>query len=317
MDRNDPIRFASATGKVENASLVERLGIFMFSLAGTFTNGFERPGFSKIAKLIRTFLPSDRDIQVLYGDGSKFLFPYGDAYWGVLCRKNAVYESEIAALVMLAKEPGTYFIDCGANFGYWSVRVSGEDFGVKRAIAIEASGDSAKILKRNSAVNADRFAAYHRAISDVTGQIVTLHGGEKHEQRSIDPNQGVGGALEKVETLKLDDIDGIADDGAPIIIKLDVEGVEIPALNGATKLLARETLIAYEEHGKDRTHEVSRALKEVYNMRLFAWSEKGGFTEIFDLDALDALKPNRRRGYDFFASASDKWANLLLSSSAG
>ena len=307
----EPITIAHETGRVSGAGPIERLGIAAFAMATRLTAFHKKPGFSYLARLIRTLLPSSRMIEVRFADGSRFAFPYGDAYWSLLCHARAPYEPEIAALMMrLAGEKAT-FIDCGANFGLWSVLVSGPGLGGHRALAIEASADTAARIVHNAALNGGRFAMLHRAVSTKGGETVTLHGGPKHEQRSIDPGQGVGGALETVETIALDDLAGELAEG-PVVIKLDVEGVEVAALRGARTLLSRDTVVAYEEHGKDRGHSVSHALKEEFGMRLFAWSKTGGFKEIDRLQTLDALKPSRRVGYDFFATASDRWVERLL-----
>ena len=299
------------TGRVDGAKPVERLGILAFAIAAHLTAYLKRPGYSYLCRFIRTLLPSGRLMEVHFSDGSRFAFPYGDAYWSVFCARQAPYEKEIAALLATLKSERATFIDCGANFGYWSVMASGPGLGAHKAIAIEAAADSSERIAHNRALNGDRFTQLHRAVSDVGGQTVTLHGGAKHEQRSIDPGQGVGGALERVETIAIDDLLPEALDG-PIVIKLDVEGVEVQAIAGATEMLKRDTIVAYEEHGKDRAHSVSRALKDDLGMRLFAWSEGERFKEIVDLQTLDALKPNRRVGYDFFATASDRWAERLL-----
>ena len=58
-------------------------------------------------------------------------------------------------------------------------------------------------------------------------------------------------------------LDNLIDDGkvaasGKYLIKLDVEGVEIEAIKGGTRLLQADSVILCEEHGSDRTHAVSR-----------------------------------------------------------
>ena len=293
------------------ASLVERVGIALFALAATLTNDFSRPGFSKFAALIRKLLPSDAVIAARIDDESRFLFPYGDAYWSVLCRAAARYEPEIGALLETVRGQGALFIDCGANFGYWSVIASSPAVGAQ-VVGIEASKATHDGLALNAEVNASRFQALHRAVGDVSGLQLIVDGAAKHEQRSV-LHDGPVRLPEPVETLALDDLPEAASLGnRPVIIKLDVEGVEIQTLKGASRLLAGDCIIAYEDHGSDRNHTVSRALRDDFGMRLFSWSAQRGFEPVDDLQTLDALKPTHRVGYDFFATASDNWVNRLL-----
>ncbi|MEH0072816.1 hypothetical protein V6L77_25490 [Pannonibacter sp. Pt2-lr] len=63
--------------------------------------------------------------------------------------------------------------------------------------------------------------------------------------------------------------DGHIPQDGPLVLKLDVEGVEIEALRGGVALLMRDVLVIYEEHGSDRSHAVSRYLREECGMRLF------------------------------------------------
>ena len=53
---------------------------------------------------------------------------------------------------------------------------------------------------------------------------------------------------------------GLVSPGQRLVIKLDVEGMEIEAAKGGKRLLASETVIIVEDHGADRAHTVSRYL---------------------------------------------------------
>ena len=66
----------------------------------------------------------------------------------------------------------------------------------------------------------------------------------------------------------------------------------------------------YEDHGSDREHSLTRHLKDTLGMRVFAW-QRGGVFEVRDIEELTALKPNRRVGYNFFATRHDFWAARL------
>ena len=300
-------------GTIEGANWKERAGVALLRLAATFTQSPERPGFSKLAAGISALFPSDKIIRVHYPDKTVYQFPYGDAYWSVLCAPGFTYEREIEGFVRrCAREKINYvFVDCGANFGYWSVRISSDEAGGQKAIAIEASSESFGHTMRNRALNGDRFLAHHRAISNEHGKLVTLFGSSKHEQRSIVEEEVTGSSLETVKSLSLSHLDDVEVEKDNLVLKLDVEGVEIAALEGAQNWLDNRTLVIFEDHGSDPDHLTARSMKEKFGLRVFAGSVSGYFTEITDFKQMNALKTVRRKGYDFFATKSSYWLEFM------
>lgn len=73
-------------------------------------------------------------------------------------------EEEIKSLLWNVVDVKCTFIDCGANFGYWSVLVSSEPFGKQTALAIEASPIIALRLEVNAKLNHSRFRCLNAAI---------------------------------------------------------------------------------------------------------------------------------------------------------
>jgi len=307
------------TGSVEGANWKERAGVALLRLAATVTQSPERPGFSKLAAGIATLFPSEKFIRVHFPDRTVYQFPYGDAYWSVLCAPGFTYEREIEGFVRrcAAEKMNYVFVDCGANFGYWSCRISSDEAGGQKAIAIEASSESFGHTMRNRALNQDRFLAHHRAISSENGKMVTLYGSGKHEQRSIVAEETTGPLRETVKSMSLEHLKDIDPKHDNLVVKLDVEGVEIAALEGAATLLDKKTLVVFEDHGRDKQHLTAKAIKEKFGLRVFAGSETGKFTEITDFQQMDSLKTVRRKGYDFFATKSPFWLEFLERTPAG
>ncbi|MEM8750042.1 MAG: FkbM family methyltransferase [Pseudomonadota bacterium] len=311
--RDDTIDLDWKSGSVSGANWRERAGLALLRLAAVATQSPERPGFSKLANGVAKLFPSDKFVRVHFPDQTVYQFPYGDAYWSVLCAPGFTYEREIEGFVRrCAREKLSYvFVDCGANFGYWSCRISSDEAGGQRAIAIEASSESFGHTMRNRLLNDNRFDAHHRAISNEHGKVVTLYGGEKHEQRSIVQEETTGDLREQVMSLALDrlqDIDPVHD---KLVVKLDVEGVEIPALEGASSWLDHDTLVVFEDHGRDTNHTTARAMKDRFGLRVFAGSSEGHFTEITEFDQMTRLKTVKRKGYDFFATRSPFWLKFM------
>ena len=110
------------------------------------------------ANLLRTTLP-ERDIQVKLNPDAVFEFPYGDGYWSKLLNRTYHYEDELELLFQDSADVDYTLLDCGANYGYWSVLVSSKPFGSHKAIAIEPSGQNFPKLANNARINGNRFEA--------------------------------------------------------------------------------------------------------------------------------------------------------------
>lgn len=296
------------TGRLTGANAAERLGLAATRTAASLLRPFHDFGFSYAAGFVAAALPSDKAIQIRFPDGSVFAFPYGDRYWSLLLPRGRAYVKQIEdALAALADEPFA-FVDCGANYGYWSVLLSGEHYRSHPTVAIEAAPDTYAWLMRNAMLNEGRFATLNRAVSSRSGETVRLYGA-KHEARSI---AGEGVPVGEVETIALDDLLERPELAGPerIVLKLDVEGAETAALEGARTMLERDSLLVYEEHGSDPSHALSAHLRDSLGMRLFA-AEAGGVRELGGLAELDRFKKSRRWGYDFFATRSRYWIERL------
>lgn len=304
-----PILLDMATRSVGGATARERMGIAAMRLAARFFLKRGIRGLGYALRGIAAVLPSDRWVVAVFAEDERFTFPYGDRYWSTLFDEDHVYSVSIEAFVAAARGLHYVFIDCGANYGYWSVRTSCTRAGRQEAVAIEASGETVLVLKRNAALNDNRFAVHHRAIAETSGTKLPLYGSSKHEQRSLDQGESGGGVLEVVETLAIDDL-GKAESGRPLVLKLDVEGFEPQAMAGASRSLAGDALVIYEDHGRDRSHAASRFMQD-QGLRLFQVIDGPAFAEIRNLAELDRVKVHATEGYDFFATRSPFWIDFL------
>lgn len=306
---DDTILYDRRSRVLENVTLVERAGISALRAISGIVPFPRVPGLTPVTRALRGLFPSRRDVVVRLSDDSVFSFPYGDPYWSVLLVDHMTYEAEIAAFLHRIRDVDYSFVDCGANYGFWSVQVTSSAYGAHPAVAIELSSATAARARHNAALNGGRFEVLRKAVSARSGDKVTVYGGSKHEARSIHAEAAGGDALEAAETIAIADLR--IDLTKPVVLKLDVEGNEQSALRGAGALLDRDLVVLYEDHGNDQTHAVSRAFRDEFGLRLFAWNGGSGFYEIGDLAELGALKPVSRIGYDFFATRSPFWIERL------
>ncbi len=305
------IQYNFTDGSVHNTTWTEGFGIGLMKLTAKLTSPLEYTGLSLLHRTLRGLLPSTRHIETQLFPDTKFAFPYGDAYWGVLLDNSTFYSPEVENFLIKMRHVDYAFIDCGANYGYMSAIMTSDTYGNKPCIAIEADPGTFKILQQNASLNDDRFEILNRAIFSVSGQMVDMSGA-KHEARSIlgDSGEVLSG---NVETVALDDLlDWVdAQKKDKVMLKLDVEGVEIDAMNGARELLKRNLVIMYEDHASDLAHETSKFFFELPGMRIF-YPDGTTCEEMKSLDDIKNVKQNPRVGYDFVATSSPEWLAEIL-----
>ena len=310
MTADSPILHQFQTGNIDNAGLHERIGVFALKSAAIMTRPIEYVGFSKAAALVRTFLPSSNVIQTTLFDDTLFEYPYGDGYWSRLVYNGDVYSRQEEEFLRSIRDIDYAFIDCGANYGYMSSIVTSETYGKKPAISIEADPNTFLYLKRNAALNKNRFEIHHNAVFSKSGEMVNIYG-HKHEARSIlnaDGKHSDG----NVETLALNDLEPWvkAQNTERLVIKLDVEGVVIDALRGSGNLFEYNTLVMYEDHAKDKSSEVSDYIMTELGMNVF-FSGPQGCKHIKSIDEVKKIKTNSHIGYDFVATNNENWIKDL------
>jgi FkbM family methyltransferase len=299
-----PIQFDRTSGVLEGANPWERLAAIALTLGSKVASNFSHRGYNGCANLLRRTLP-ERDIAIRLNPDATFAFPYGDGYWSKLLNRSFSYENELELLFRDSVDVDYTLLDCGANYGYWSVLVSSVPYGSHKAIAIEPSSQNFAKLANNAKINGNRFDAIKCAIGASRG---TAHlSGTKHEAFSI------AGDVEDGEEVPVIALDNLLDDGkiaadGKYLIKLDVEGVEIEAMKGGARLLQSDSVLLCEEHGNDRQHTVSRYILEQTPLKLIVYDPRSQRMEtVTELSILDRIKVSTHVGYNVFGTASAFW----------
>jgi FkbM family methyltransferase len=299
-----PIQFDRTSGVLEGANPWERLAAIALTLGSKVASNFSHRGYNGCANLLRKTLP-ERDIAIRLNPDATFAFPYGDGYWSKLLNRSFSYENELDLLFQDSADVDYTLLDCGANYGYWSVLVSSAPYGSHKAIAIEPSSQNFAKLANNAKINGNRFDAIKCAIGALRG---TAHlSGTKHEAFSI------AGDAEDGEEVPVIALDNLLDDGkvaasGKYLIKLDVEGVEIEAMKGGARLLQSDSVLLCEEHGNDRRHTVSRYILEQTPLKLIVYDPRSQRMEtVTELSILDRIKVSTHVGYNVFGTASAFW----------
>jgi len=309
MTAGPQLAFDRATGAFDGASAREQLAAYAFQAGARVSSAWSYRGFAAGCRAVRAVL-TERDITVRLNEDAQFAFPYGDGYWTLLLDRNYRYEADIELFFKGIADVDYTLVDCGANFGYWSVLATSKPYGAHRSIAIEPSSRNLAKLTNNARINGNRFRIMHRAIGEKPG--LARLSGQKHEAMSIAGASSKGG--EEVAVIALDNLidDNMITALGRYVIKLDVEGVEIQAMKGGGRLLKSDCVVICEEHGNDPNHTISRHILANTNLKLFCYDRATGhFEHLRDVTALSRIKQNSNVGYNVLATASTFWEGRI------
>lgn len=192
----------------------------------------------------------DARVQVS-GVGEFELRKHTDDLWHVLPFR----ERRVADAILGALEPGDTFVDAGANVGFFSVlasRVVGER---GRVVAIEMMPDTAAMLRGNIALNGlSNVTVEQYALSSHAGETITARVSVgKHGQATIG-RRDVPDHLEEVSVVSAT-LDQLLRGVEPKMVKMDLEGAEKDAADGAVRTFAKVRAIVFEDWGEREDHD--------------------------------------------------------------
>lgn len=248
----------------------------------------------------RFFSPDDA-VTVQISEDTRLIVQLSDGYWTKLLDDTYTYEDEVAALLDRLLTPETYFLDCGANIGYWTMLCRNR---ARAVAAVEASPTTYRRLKANAELNNADATLIHAALWRTDGEILTiLEHDQQHAGATVRGNDTLapenGWHPASVTSISLRSIieAHCPDPSAPIIIKLDVEGAEIPAIDGAGDLLReRNVVVVYEDHGSDPSCEVTRHLQQLGMVT----ADLASGTRL-TVEDIAGQKTQKWRGYNYLA----------------
>lgn len=229
----------------------------------------------------RVSLPSGRQIN----------FPSVDPYWAPYLWGRRTYEPDVEAIFRgLGKIPGKLLVDGGANIGYWTVQLSDAQYGFERFIAIEANPALIPLLKENVEQNEIDCEVVHAAIAAEPGLTVYIGGLHDHASAAI----GQSGIA--VTTASLDALvpAGVGL-GRMVVIKLDIEGSEVAAFDGARRLIREGALFIYEDWPRSGFPNTVHVLEQ--GLAIIGVPPKGRPSRIRSLDELDQFNRATRTAY--------------------
>ena len=188
-------------------------------------------------------LVEDANISVP-GIGRFALRAFSDDLYQVLPSQEAAVLAEIRARL----RPGSTFVDCGANIGFFTVIASRLVGPTGKVFAIEMMPVTSDRLRQHVEANElTNVTVFQSALSDRTGEsVIAFLPESSHGQASIVRRENERGLEVTVTTRTLDDL--LGDEPGPIdLVKMDIEGAEALALKGAEKVLSRTRAVIFEQ----------------------------------------------------------------------
>jgi FkbM family methyltransferase len=250
------------------------------------------------ARILRRLFPSSDDVEVTFESGGALRIPLADVYWSRIV-VGWEHEPEVRTTIDLAKthQAGAILLDAGANIGYWGAWFAGK----LPVIAVEAVPATYRTLRDSAMRNG--FIALNYAIWRESGTQLRVSW-ETNRKARASVIYEYGAQSTNVPTITIDDVYSTHGQGRPLIVKLDVEGAEIAAIDGASHVLDR-ALWLYEDHGTGVTERLWNAGLATARMSHGSLST---FDDLVELEAIKAAtasdraaRPRGVRAYNFVA----------------
>ena len=149
-------------------------------------------------------------------------------------------QSELQLINLISKKRKIFLIDCGCNYGFYSfytASLSKQNF----VIAVEASTTTAKDFEKNLNLNKfNNIILKKLAISNIDNMTVPFNESENDWESSLTHNEFDKKKIIKIKTQKIDTIlKNKKIDDHFLFIKLDIEGNELQAIEGAKNTIKK------------------------------------------------------------------------------
>jgi len=148
------------------------------------------------------------------------------------------YEKPIGELIKRILQPGSVFLDIGANIGYFSLLAANNE-PTSKVISFEPVKNLFQMLEKNISINnIKNITPLNVAIGDINEEKeLFISAPDNLGMSSFQPPENYSGKKEKVKVMSIDSWFETARLSKIDLIKLDVEGGELAALKGMQGVL--------------------------------------------------------------------------------
>lgn len=152
------------------------------------------------------------------------------------------YEAHVTQAIRPYLQPGTVFVDVGANIGYYTLLAASQLGPTGKILAFEPGRTNCELLQKSVAHNGFEIVQlFPNAVADVPRTVGLTMDDSNGVINAAAPSEG----LELVTAVPLDE--ALADQERIDLIKMDIEGAEGLALRGATRLLQQHHPVLFTE----------------------------------------------------------------------
>jgi FkbM family methyltransferase len=226
--------------------------------------------------------------------GLRMLVPPDDAAVGWAISVGGDYEPHVTEAVLAALPPGGTFLDVGCNIGWFVLHAARAVGPTGRVIGVEAAPGSAAICSWNACLNGFHWVQVHPFGADAEPRSVRLErwrGTNAQLERPGDEPPDDATFTSIVRTFRLDQALGPVD--RLDVVKLDIEGAEGRAVQGAAPLLESHRPVVCSEYSPTMLEAVSGVSGRDY----LAWFTGRGWDielagrpgETLTIDAVETL----------------------------
>jgi FkbM family methyltransferase len=187
---------------------------------------------------------------VAHGIGAGLRFDCGQSLLSYLAGTS---EPEVQRALARLVAPGQTAWDIGANVGFFSLLLARLVGRAGRVLAVEPHPANAATLRRNVALNSlQNVDVLEAAVADADG-VTTLSIDRGSTVAKLVSGASVAHSTVDVRVVTLDELWAAEKYGAPALIKMDIEGAETRALQGARRLLeSAQPVVLCELHATNR-----------------------------------------------------------------
>src|SRR5688572_25806156 len=254
----------------------------------------ERGGF-RLARLARKTLPREQWKGTFTTPG-QLRFELDLGTYPDVCMAFGLYERDTERVIRKILRAGMHFVDVGANIGYFTVLAAKLVGPAGRVDAFEPDPINRARLMKHVEQNAvtDRVRVHAVGLGAEPGKVTLYHpkGAENHGSASIFQSAVGEGDAFSIDIARADQLI----DRVPDLIKMDIEGAELLAIRGMTRLLNGENppaMIIEHNHETARAAghsmaDVFRALKEVQGRYRVHWIGTG-LSQINSAEELESI----------------------------
>lgn len=161
---------------------------------------------------------------------------------GATCYHEGIWEPHVAECIKRHLRPGDLAVDIGANIGVCTVAMARAVGPGGRVESFEPAGRTYEQLKKSIALNQlNNVSAHQLAVSNETGKLTLKIPRDVSGNASAFERPGSTDVdIETVQVVKLDDFLAQSSSKPVRLMKVDAEGSELVALQGAKKIIQRD-----------------------------------------------------------------------------